>query len=167
MDWESVKTLPHPTPSLVIDGTTWRVVDEITMLDAASESRHAFAIHDAKDHYNERSTQKYPDGTVVTDTGRTQLEGTFAFTALGLAPGRPVVILRRIDYIMGNYELEVSVDGAPAGMSACVGADRAHRWRNWPIRIAGTHVTASSMKVRLKSLTPRRDVHMFHVWIYQ
>ena len=167
MDWERVKTLPHPTPSLDIDGTTWRVVDEIVMLDKASEARHAFAIHDSKDAYNERSTQRYPDGTVVTDTGHAQLEGTFAFTIGALAAGRPVVILRRIDYIMGNYDLEVFVGDTSAGIVRCDGADRAHRWRNWPIQIAAEHVTATTLNVRLKSLTPNRDVHMFHVWVYQ
>jgi len=166
-DWESVKVLPQPPRALDIAGTTWRVVDEIEMLNADSERKHGFAIQGAKDTYRERSMQRYPDDTKVDDTGHGLLEGVIEFDLLNLDAGRPVVVLHRLDYIVGNYQLEVSVNGTKVGQVACVGADRVRRWRNWPIPIAAEYVTGRATRVRLKSLTPGRDIHIFHVWIYQ
>ena len=166
-DWQPIKTASKIWPALEIDGKVWRVVDEIVPLDKASETTHAFAIHGAKDAYPHRATQKYPDSTVVTDAGYGQLEGTFAFTVHDLVPGRPIVILHRIEYIMGNYTLAVLAGGKPAGEVVCDGADRTYRWRNLPVPIAAEHVTGTSLSVELRSLTPGRDVHMFHVWVFQ
>lgn len=150
-----------------VGGTTWLVVDEIEPYDEESARQHAFTIGDAKDKYPCRSTQRYPDGTQVQDIGIAQLEGYFEFELHNLTPGRPVVILHRIDYIMGNYELEIAVDGKRVGNASCVGADRQYRWRNMPIAIAAEHVTAGTLRVRLRSLTAGRDVWMYHVWVYQ
>lgn len=167
LDWETVKSLPQPRPLMNVDGTTWQIVDEIEMHNQASEASHLFTIKDAKSACRMRSKQRYPDGTSVEDTGHVQLEGSFELTLLNIAAGRPVMILHRTDYIVGNYELEISVNGKKIGQVPCVGADRTHRWRNWPIPIAAEHVTGGTMRVRLTSLTANRDIHMYHVWVYQ
>jgi hypothetical protein len=165
--WERITTLAQPWPSFEIGGQSWQLVDEIDLLDKTSESRHAFAIHGAKDAYKHQTTQRYPDGTQVTDVGYAQLEGAFAFTVSGLVAEKPVVILVRTDILVGDFRLAVTAGDKPAGEVAVDKTDPAMRWRNLPVPIPAEHVTGATLDVKLTSLTPGRDIHMFHVWVYQ
>ncbi|MEZ4368348.1 MAG: hypothetical protein R2939_19025 [Kofleriaceae bacterium] len=166
-DWEGVKTLPNPKPTMDLEGTTWVLVDEIEILNKESEEKHAFAIKDAKDSYRSRQKLKYPDGTVLEDTGRAQVGGYTEFKLLGITPNRPIVLLRRMDYVYGDYEIELLVNGKSAGMVSCAGVDRVHRWRNWPAMIPAELVTENTVTIRQVASTAGRDVNMFHLWIYQ
>ena len=117
--------------------------------------------------YRSRQKLKYPDGTTVEDTGRAHVDGYTEFKLLNITPGRPVVILRRMDYVYGDYELELGVNGKKVSVVSCVGTDRVHRWRNWPALIAAEHVTDGTLLVRQQSITAGRDINMFHIWVYQ
>jgi hypothetical protein len=167
VDWEAVKVMPHPRPTMELEGITWMLVDQINVLDRESEEKHEFTIKEAKDSYRSRQKLKYPDETVVEDVGRAQVGGWVQYKVNGLTPGKPVVILRRMDYVYGDYELEYFINKKSVGVVSCVGTDRVHRWRNWPFMIDGQHITASSITIRQVALTAGRDVNMFHVWIYQ
>ena len=166
-DWEGVKTMPQPKPSMDLEGLTWVLVDEIEILNKESEDKHLFQVKEAKDSYRSRQKLKYPDGTTVEDTGRAHVDGYSEFKIMNLTPGRPVVVLRRMDYVYGDYELELGVNGKKVGIVACIGTDRVHRWRNWPALIAPEHVTEGSLVVRQSSVTAGRDINMFHIWVYQ
>lgn len=166
-DWEGVKVMPAPKPSLDIEGTTWLLVDEIEILNKESEDKHLFTIKGAKDSYRSRQKLKYPDGTTVEDTGRAHVDGYSEYKLLNITPGRPVVILRRMDYVYGDYELEMSVNGKKTAIVSCVGTDRVHRWRNWPVMIGAEHVTAETLLINQLSITAGRDINMFHIWVYQ
>lgn len=166
-DWEGVKVMPAPKPQMELEGTTWVLVDEIEILNKESEDKHLFTIKEAKDSYRSRQKLKYPDGTTVEDTGRAHVDGYSEFKLLNITPGRPVVVLRRMDYVYGDYELELSVNGKKVGVVSCVGTDRVHRWRNWPAMIATEYVTDGSLLVRQQSVTAGRDINMFHIWVYQ
>src|SRR5262245_7748785 len=166
-DWEGVKAMPAPKPSMDLEGLTWVLVDEIEILNKESEDKHLFQIKEAKDSYRSRQKLKYPDGTTVEDTGRAHVDGYSEFKVMNVTPGRPVVVLRRMDYVYGDYELELSVNGKKVGIVSCVGTDRVHRWRNWPALIEASAVTADSMIVRQQSVTAGRDINMFHIWVYQ
>jgi hypothetical protein len=166
-DWEAVKVLPAPKPSMDLGGTTWVLVDEIEILNKESEDKHQFAIKDAKDSYRSRQKLKYPDGTVVEDTGRAQVGGYTEFRISGITPGRPLVILRRMDYVYGDYEVELLVNGKSAGNVSCAGVDRVHRWRNWPALVPAELVTEATLNIRQVASTAGRDVNMFHLWVYQ
>jgi hypothetical protein len=166
-DWEGVKSMPGPKPSMDLEGTTWLLVDEIEILNKESEDKHLFTIKEAKDSYRSRQKLKYPDGTTVEDTGRAHVDGYSEYKLLNITPGRPVVILRRMDYVYGDYELEMSVNGKKVGVVSCVGTDRVHRWRNWPMMIASEYVAAETLMVRQQSITAGRDINMFHIWVYQ
>ena len=166
-DWEGVKGMPSPKPQMELEGLTWVLVDEIEILNKESEDKHIFQIKEAKDSYRSRQKLKYPDGTTVEDTGRAHVDGYSEFKCLNITAGRPLVVLRRMDYVYGDYELEVSVNGKKAGIVSCVGTDRVHRWRNWPALIAAEHVTEGSIIFRQQSVTAGRDINMFHIWIYQ
>jgi hypothetical protein len=86
---------------------------------------------------------------------------------LNITPNRPVVVLRRMDYVYGDYELEMAVNGKKSVVVSCVGTDRVHRWRNWPAMIPADAVTGDSLIVRQQSITAGRDINMFHIWVYQ
>jgi hypothetical protein len=166
-DWEGVKGMPQPKPSMDLEGLTWVLVDEIEILNKESEDKHMFQIKEAKDSYRSRQKLKYPDGTTVEDTGRAHVDGYSEFKIMNITPGRPVVVLRRMDYVYGDYELELGVNGKKVGIVSCTGTDRVHRWRNWPALIATEHVTDGNLIVRQQSVTAGRDINMFHIWVYQ
>jgi hypothetical protein len=166
-DWEGVKVMPAPKPQMDLEGITWVLVDEIEILNKESEDKHIFTIKEAKDSYRSRQKLKYPDGTTVEDTGRAHVDGYSEFKLLNITPGRPVVILRRMDYVYGDYELELSVNGKKVSIVSCVGTDRVHRWRNWPAMIPAEAVTDGTLLVRQGSVTAGRDINMFHIWVYQ
>jgi len=166
-DWEGVKTLPQPKPQMDLEGITWVLVDEIEILNKESEDKHLFQIKEAKDSYRSRQKLKYPDGTTVEDTGRAHVDGYSEFKILNITPGRPVVILRRMDYVYGDYELELQANGKKVGIVSCVGTDRVHRWRNWPAMITEEYVKENSLLIRQASVTAGRDINMFHIWAYQ
>jgi hypothetical protein len=166
-DWEGVKVMPQPKPQMDLEGITWVLVDEIEILNKESEDKHIFTIKEAKDSYRSRQKLKYPDGTTVEDTGRAHVDGYSEFKLLNITPGRPVVVLRRMDYVYGDYELEMSVNGKKASIVSCVGTDRVHRWRNWPAMIAAENVADGTLLVRQSSVTAGRDINMFHIWVYQ
>jgi hypothetical protein len=165
-DWEGVKAMPQPKPSMDLEGLTWVLVDEIEILNKDSEDKHLFQIKEAKDSYRSRQKLKYPDGTTVEDTGRAHVDGYSEFK-VNVTPGRPVVVLRRMDYVYGDYELELSVNGRKVGVVSCVGTDRVHRWRNWPALITADNVGSENLIIRQQSITAGRDINMFHIWIYQ
>ena len=166
-DWEGVKVMPAPKPSMNLEGIEWVLVDEIEILNKESEDKHLFNIKEAKDSYRSRQKLKYPDGTTVEDTGRAHVDGYSEFKVLNITPGRPVVILRRMDYVYGDYEIEMVVNGKKATIVSCNGTDRVHRWRNWPAMIPAEAVTDGSITVRQQSVTAGRDINMFHIWVYQ
>lgn len=166
-DWEGVKTMPHPKPTMELEGLTWVLVDQINILDKESEEKHEFAIKEAKDSYRSRQKLKYPDETVVEDVGRAHVSGYTTYKVGGLTPGKPLVILRRMDYVYGDYEIEYFVGKKSVGVVSCSGTDRVHRWRNWPFLIEAQHITDSSVTIRQVAVTAGRDVNMFHIWAYQ
>jgi len=166
-DWEGVKVMPAPKPQMDLEGITWVLVDEIEILNKDSEDKHLFTIKEAKDSYRSRQKLKYPDGTTVEDTGRAYVDGYSEFKLLNVTPGRPVVLLRRMDYVYGDYELELSVNAKKVSIVSCVGTDRVHRWRNWPAMIPAEFVTDGTMLIRQQSVTAGRDINMFHIWVYQ
>lgn len=166
-DWEGVKTMPNPDNSMDLDGMTWIMVDEIDILDKESEEKHEFQIKDAKDSYRSRQKLKYPDGTVVESTGRAHVGGYATYKVNNLSAGRPLVILRRMDYVYGDYEIEYAVNGQSVATVSCTGTDRVHRWRNWPAMIDAEHVTDSTITIKQTAVTAGRDVNMFHIWVYQ
>jgi hypothetical protein len=166
-DWDPIKVLPAPSKELDLGGVTWELVDEIDILDKASEDAHLFQIKESKDFYRSRPKLKYPDGTVVEDGGRAHVGGYAEFKLANLTAGRPLMLLRRMDFVYGDYELELTCNGRSAGMVSCRGTDRVYRWRNWPALIAAELVTDATAMIRQHAVTAGRDINMFHIWAYQ
>jgi hypothetical protein len=169
MDWDTVKgisSLDLP-PTITVDGREWTLVDKIDVMDKDSEESHNLAINDAKDSYRSRQKLKYPDGTTLEDVGRAHVGGYCQYTVKGLTPGKDLAIIRRMDYVYGDYELEFSIDGKNAGTCSCAGTDRVHRWRNWQHVIPGELVGKDKANIKQAAATAGRDINMFRYWFYQ
>jgi hypothetical protein len=156
-----------PKAVMELEGMTWVLIDEIEILNKDSEEKHAFFIREAKDSYRSRQKLKYPDGTVLEDTGRAMVGGYAEFRILNVTANRPLVILRRMDYVYGDYEIELNCNGKSVGVVSCAGVDRVHRWRNWPALIPAEFVNDATLTIKQIAMTAGRDVNMFHLWFYQ
>jgi hypothetical protein len=169
MDWEAVKGIAQQDlpAEIEVDGKTWVQIDKIQVMDKDSEEAHGLVINDAKDSYRSRQKLKYPDGTTIEDVGRAHVGGYAQYTVKNVTPGKELAIIRRMDYVYGDYELEFNVDGKNAGVCSCAGTDRVHRWRNWPYVVAAENVTKEKVTVKQNAGTAGRDINMFRYWFYQ
>jgi hypothetical protein len=169
MNLEAVKAIAQMDlpAELEIEGRTWVQVDKIDVMDKDSEEKHQLQILDAKDSYRSRQKLKYPDGTVLEDVGRAHVGGYAQFNVANLKPGKELLVVRRMDYVYGDYELEFFVDGKSAGICSCAGTDRVHRWRNWPYVISGDLITKDKVTLKQAASTAGRDINLFRLWMYQ
>ena len=155
------------TESLSYEGRDFKRVDMLDILDEASEKKHHFVIAEERDRYRSRQKQKYPDGVVVEDTG-VHFEGGHAqFEIFNVEPNREVMVVTRIDYVRGDYESEVHVNGKKAPNMVVPGNDMKLRWRNWPYAIPAELVTEPVLRVTITPVKTDRDVNMFKIWMYQ
>ena len=167
-DWERVKVQSSEfEKTMEVEGVEWTMVDAIDILDRESEEGHEFGIHEARDSYRSRQKLKYPDGTVVEDGGMAHEGGYSEFVIHGCSPGIDLAIIRRMDYVYGEYEAELHVNGKKVGVMTCPGEDRKYRWRNWVWVVPGEHIETEDVRVRQVNITADRDINMFHLWFYQ
>ncbi len=166
---EDIKVRSEPfTDKLIVDGKTWVLVDQIDVLDKESEAAHDFAIHGAEDTYRTRQKLRYPDGTVIEDSGIAHEGGSSEFKIKNLTPHHAVMMIRRMDYVHGDYQAEIHVNGQRLDrILNCDGEDRKYRWRNWPYVIPAQHISTAQITVKQVMLTADRDINMFRYWFYQ
>lgn len=152
---------------LEINGETWIRIDMIKVMDNDSESTHDLKINEAKDSYRSRQKLKYPDGTALEDVGRAHVGGYVNYKVKGVQPGKRLLIVRRMDYVYGDYSLEFEVDGKKAGVCECPGTDRINRWRNWPFIVGEEFIVRNEPAIKQSAVTAGRDINMFRYWFYQ
>ncbi len=152
---------------LEIEESKFKLIDMIDLIDDASEKAHKFNIEQARDRYRTRQRLKYPDGVTVEDVGIAYEGGYAEWEITGATPKKDIIVVTRMDYVHGEYETEMYVNGKKVGNSVCPGNDRRARWRNWPFVIPGEYVTEPNLKLKQIPITAGRDVNMFKVWFYQ
>ena len=152
---------------LEINGETWIRIDMIKVMDQDSESGHDLKINEARDSYRSRQKLKYPNGDVLEDVGRAHVGGYVNYKVKGVQPGKRLLVVRRMDYVYGDYSLEFEVDGKKAGICECPGTDRINRWRNWPYIIGEEFIVRNEPMVKQIAVTAGRDINMFRYWFYQ
>ena len=168
-DWEQVKGVSQENlpETIVVNGVAWGMIDKINVMDKDSEDAHSLQIVDAKDSYRSRQKLKYPDGTVLEDVGRAHVGGYCTYKVKNVTVGKDLAIVRRIDYVYGDYEIEFFVDGKSAGVSDNKGTDRVYRWRNWPYVVPADFVQSTNPTLKQVAVTAGRDINMFRYWFYQ
>ena len=154
------------TKRLEIEGAKFKLIDMIDLIDEKSEAAHKFTIDQARDRYRTRQKLKYPDGVTVEDVGVAYEGGFSEFEITGCTPKKDVVMIVRMDYVHGDYETEMYVNGKKVGNSVCPGNDRRFRWRNWPFVIPGEYVNEPTLKIKQVPITAGRDVNLFKIWFY-
>ncbi len=166
--WDKIKLKSDDfTELLEIEGVKLKRVDVIDLLDKTSESGHKFRIVDARDKYRTRQKLKYPDGVIVEDVG-IAFEGGYAeFEVSNVTPNKDLIMITRFDYVHGDWEQEVLINGKKVGTEVCTGEDRKFRWRNSPFKISAEYVTDTFLSVRKLPTTAERDINMFKIWFYQ
>ena len=152
---------------LEIEGAQFKMVDMIDPLEPKSEEEHKFKIEQARDRYRTRQKLKYPDGVTVEDVGVAYEGGYAEWEITNCAPKRDVIMVTRMDYVHGDYETEMYVNGKKVGNSVCPGNDRRFRWRNWPFVIPAEYVTEPTLRIKQVPITAGRDVNMFKIYFYQ
>jgi hypothetical protein len=166
--WERIKVRSEDfTDVLSYEGRDFKRVDLLDIFDEASEKKHHFSIADDRDRYRSRQRLKYPDGVVVEDVGVHFEGGHCNFEIFNVEPNRDVLLISRIDFVRGDWECEVHVNGRKAPNLVAPGADMKFRWRNWPFLIPAELVSEPILRVVLTPIKQDRDVNLFKVWAYQ
>jgi hypothetical protein len=153
--------------TITVEGVKLTKIDELDVLEKDSEKEHSFQIVEPRDRYRSRQKLKYPDGTIVEDVGIAYEGGHCEFTIKNVVPGRAVLLLVRTDYVIGDWEAEIEINGKKAGVMRCSGDDRKFRWRNWPFIIESDFVDDVELKLVQKPQTEERDINMFRIWAFQ
>jgi hypothetical protein len=154
------------TKSLTVEGSKFKLIDLIDLIDDKSEQAHKFNIDQARDRYRTRQKLKYPDGVTVEDVGIAYEGGYAEWEITGVTPRKDVIMITRMDYVHGDFETEMYVNGKKVGNSVCPGNDRRFRWRNWPFVIPAEYVTEPTLHIKQVPITAGRDVNLFKLWFY-
>ncbi len=166
--WEKFMVKSDEMSELVeIDGVKFKRVDWIDLLNKRSEQDHKFRIVDARDKYRTRQKLKYPDGTIVEDVGIAYEGGYAEWEVANVTPNKDLYIIMRMDYVHGDWEAEMTVNGKKSGNWVCDGEDRKFRWRNLIYKIDAAYVTDTFLTVRQTPIKEDRDINMFKLWFYQ
>ena len=166
--WKEIMVKSTPfEDSMAVDATTWTLIDEIDMLDKDSEESHNFDIKEATDQYRTRQRLRYPDGTLVADSGIAHEGGYAEWEILNVTPAVDLVIIRRMDFVRADYECDIYCEGKLIGVIPCPGSDKRFRWRNWPFLIPAKYITKNRLRIRQQIKTAERDLNFFHLWFYQ
>jgi hypothetical protein len=150
-----------------MDGVKLKRIDLVEVLNKRSEQDHKFRIVDASDKYRTRQKLKYPDGVIVEDIGLAYEGGYAEWEISNVAPNKDVFMFMRMDYVHGDWEAEIQVNGKKTGAMVCKGDDRKFRWRNWPYKIPADYVSDTFLTIRQTPVTADRDINMFKLWFYQ
>ena len=166
-EWTKIKEFSGDMPEVVtIDGQEWTLIDTIDILNKDSEQAHAFQIIEPRDSWRARQRIRYPDGVTVEDVGIAHEGGYTAFEILHVTPNRPIMLLRRMDYARGDFEIEYSANDVRVGLSQCAGSDKRFRWRNWPFLIPAEFVTTETLRITPKLLPAARATNTCRFWAY-
>ncbi|MDC3378838.1 hypothetical protein OAX78_00965 [Planctomycetota bacterium] len=167
ISWEDLKKSSKLPDKIYMDGKNFTLVDQIALGDRKSEAAHSFAIEGAKQDWSTNQSFKYPDGVKATARGKAHVGGLSKWTIGNLAPGRDVVIAKRIDFVRGDIITRIEIDGAAVGDWSIDGSDRKFRWRNWLFKVPGDSIKSSSAECRQVAVEAERDINMFGLWFYQ
>lgn len=166
--WEKIKVRSADFPkNLSVEGRDFKRVDVLDIFDESSEKKHHFNITDERDRYRSRQKLKYPDGTVIEDVGVHFEGGHCSWEVMNIEPNRDVLLVMRIDYVRGDYECEVHVNGKKSTELPVPGNDMRFRWRNWPYVIPAELASEPILRVDLTPSKADRDVNFFKIWVYQ
>jgi hypothetical protein len=154
---------------IFVGNAPYRLVQRVNLLDPDSEKQYGVSVEGAgpDDTWTSRQRFTYPDSTVVIDAGRAYTRGLLKLHLVGLAPGKDVLLIKRIDYSRGNWQTKVRLSDVELPSWEVIGRDLKHRWRNTLYRITGSQVSDSQMTFSEEFLKAELDVNIFQLWVFQ
>lgn len=169
LSWAEMQELGagFPPEKIFLEGKNYRLVDQIDFGSPTSRTEHAFQIVEAREQSRARRKLTYPDATALEASGVYHTGGYSQWTVKGLAPGRDVILAKRIDFSRGELVTDISVDGNKIGAWEIRGSDQRNPWRNWLFRVPGASIGRDSITVRQMANEAERDVNMFGLWFFQ
>ncbi|WP_435157076.1 hypothetical protein [Amycolatopsis sacchari] len=140
--------------------------DYVNVGDLVSEGEHAYRPEMAQ--VNMQPVSIVSRAGDVVDSGRTILGGE-SFTARNLTPGRPLTITARTAMDKVVPDMEVLVDGRPAG--TWVRQPAAGAWATYTYTIPGNLITSASPRIELRQprplLNPYPVYNSYGYWLSQ
>ena len=107
-----------------------------------------------------------PQSSNITDDGRAQ-KGSSQFQMAVDPANNGVVLMRRLDFGIGNQKANVYVDGALAGQWYDPGSDGTYHWRNSAFTIPPAYTAnKSSITLRVSFVSSDNDWNEFTYWAY-
>lgn len=167
LTWDQLKESSQLPSRIFVDGKNYELVDQIAIGDRGSELEHSFAIEGAKQDWSTNQSFSYPDGVKTSSRGKAHVGGLSRWQIKNLAPGRDVILAKRIDFVRGDIVTRIELDGQNVGDWRIDGSDRKHRWRNWLFKVPGEAVKRDAVECRQVAVEADRDVNMFGLWFYQ
>ncbi len=111
-------------------------------------------------------TEPQPQPPSVTDDGRAH-KGYSQFQMAVDPANNGVVLVRRLDYGVGNQKAHVFVDGTNVGQWFDAGSDGSYHWRDSSFNIPATYTTnKSSIHVQVVFVSSDNDWNEFRYWAY-
>jgi hypothetical protein len=143
-----------------------QVRDYLNVGDLAAEKAHSYAFQPAQDGIQPWSI--LARGGDVIDSGRAIVGGE-TFTAHNLVPGQPVTLTARTAMHGSVPDLQVVVDGRPAGTwTRTTGAGP---WQHYTFTIAAGLFTTSAVRIEIQQprplLSPYPDYTSYGYWLTQ
>ncbi len=144
------------------------LIDSIDVGNSFDEGGHAYESRTCGNA--SYATYSYPDGRVVTDSGRSCGTGIETFS-VGSVPGRDLYVVKRLDYALLDQGVKVSVYtaaggwGQPVAYPRFAGNDPEHRWRDVWFVIPGRYVTSNRTRIQV-AWGSGASMNSYHYWIY-
>jgi hypothetical protein len=111
-------------------------------------------------------TEPLPQPPSVTDDGRAH-RGYSQFRMAINPANDGVLLIRRLDYGIGNQKAEVFVDGLPAGQWFDSGSDGTYHWRDSGFNIPSSYTTNKSfITIKVSFVSSDNDWNEFTYWTY-
>jgi len=127
---------------------------------------HRVMFVDSKHPSTAKESFYYPDGVLVYDTVKRWIGGSMKFHLKNIVKGRKTLIVRRTDIYLGNYSVEVLIQGKSRFTMNVDGQDSKNRWRNVFLKIEEGEITEYTPEVQFTIGEKGRD-NTGSVWIYQ
>ncbi len=151
---------------LLFEDEKYTLVDKINMGSQESIDAHRVMFVDSKHPSTAKESFYYPDGVLVYDTVKRWIGGSMKFHLKNIVKGRKTLIIRRTDIYLGNYSVEVLIQGKSRFTMNVDGQDSKNRWRNVFLKIEEGEITEYTPEVQFTIGEKGRD-NTGSVWIYQ
>jgi hypothetical protein len=137
-------------------------IDAVDVGKIASEEQHGYSAYGGVGYIS--LTSLYSNERNVTDDG-IYLTGWEKFTVKS-KPGKPLLIVKRVDYSIPNQIVDVYANGRYVGTLTTPDAEINHKWGNFDFFIPSRFINGTTTDLQVKFVYGRPVVTSFYYWVY-